>query len=179
MSGMRRADSYDGKYMGGSEPGGYNRNTEWMKEQGGMWMLGLIYPLCLVGIWATVFTITSMTVAYALSVTNITHGVLSFALLHWIKGSPDFYDQGTFNGLTYWEQIDNGEPWTWTKKYLILVPTVLTLLTLVASNYNIEYVAVNLPIWLTLVVAKLPMMEGVRILGINSTPGIDDDQKMK
>lgn len=48
-----------------------------------------------------------------------------FLLFHWVKGSPDTFSQGEFNGLTLWEQLDNGTPWTRTKKVFFLVPTML------------------------------------------------------
>ena len=49
----------------------------------------------------------------------------TFIYLHWIKGSPDELGQGEYNALTMYEQIDAGIPWTRTKKFLMLVPTVL------------------------------------------------------
>lgn len=42
-----------------------------------------------------------------------------------MKGSPDTFSQGEFNGLTLWEQLDNGIPWTRNKKVFFLVPTIL------------------------------------------------------
>ena len=73
--------------------------------------------------------------------------------------------------MTLWEQLEPGEYWTPTKKYLMLVPTVLCFITLLATNYSTPSLLLNVPIWALLVVAKLPMMEGVRIFGINSTAG--------
>eukprot|EP00619_Florenciella_sp_RCC1007_P010213 CAMPEP_0205908238 /NCGR_PEP_ID=MMETSP1325-20131115/3072_1 /ASSEMBLY_ACC=CAM_ASM_000708 /TAXON_ID=236786 /ORGANISM="Florenciella sp., Strain RCC1007" /LENGTH=118 /DNA_ID=CAMNT_0053274409 /DNA_START=30 /DNA_END=386 /DNA_ORIENTATION=- len=106
--------------------------------------------------------------------TSVIHFVLTFSALHWIKGSPDFYDQGTFNGLTAWEQLDGGEHYTFTKKFLMLVPTVLTLLTLYNAEYSRDALMINIPLWLLLMIAKMPSMHRVRVLRVNSTPGIDD-----
>lgn len=50
---------------------------------------------------------------------------LTFYFFHWTKGSPDEFSQGEWNGLTFWEQLDAGVPWTTTKKFLMIVPTVL------------------------------------------------------
>lgn len=97
---------------------------------------------------------------------------------HWIKGSPDEFSQGEWNGLTFWEQLDAGLPWTPTKKFLMVVPALLCLPPLLASNYDTFYVAVNLPIFLILETAKLPSMHRVRIMSINATAGIDDLKKM-
>ena len=79
-------------------------------------------------------------------------------MLHWIKGSPDFYDQGTFNGLTAWEQLDGGEHFTFTKKYLMLVPTLLTLVTLYMNEYSNDALMINVPLWLVLMIGKSPMV---------------------
>lgn len=45
--------------------------------------------------------------------------------MHWIKGSPDDDCNGECCELTFWEQIDQGTPWTPTKKVLMVVPTAL------------------------------------------------------
>ena len=50
---------------------------------------------------------------------------ITFYFFHWTKGSPDEFSQGEWNGLTFWEQLDAGVPWTKTKKFLMIVPTVL------------------------------------------------------
>ena len=52
--------------------------------------------------------------------------LILFIFFHWIKGCPDDSTQGEYNGLTLFEQIDAGVPWTATKKFLMLVPTILT-----------------------------------------------------
>lgn len=52
-------------------------------------------------------------------------GQITFYFFHWTKGSPDDMSQGEWNGLTFWEQLDAGVPWTKTKKFLMVVPTVL------------------------------------------------------
>mmetsp|Transcript_67544 Transcript_67544/g.152859 ORF Transcript_67544/g.152859 Transcript_67544/m.152859 type:complete len:174 (+) Transcript_67544:187-708(+) len=165
---MRRVDSYARKY---SEEDIYNKNVEWMKEP----FAWVFYPLSIVGTFFAVMILMDGSVATALTVTNLLHGVFTFALLHWVKGSPDFYDQGVYNGLTLWEQIEPTGDWDATKKYLTLVPTLLLLATLVASDYDSKGMALNIPVWAVLVVGKLPAMYRVRIFGINSTPGIDDE----
>lgn len=49
-----------------------------------------------------------------------------YVMFHHIKGT--LYatgDQGDARRLTNWEQIDNGEQYTATRKFLIAVPIVL------------------------------------------------------
>jgi hypothetical protein len=109
------------------------------------------------------------------TVTNIVHAVITFLLFHWIKGSPDAMSQGAYNGLTLYEQMEAGVPWTATKKFLMLVPTAMLLLACNSTDYEPTHVVVNCGIFLLLIIPKIPDMHRVRILGINSTPGIDDN----
>lgn len=50
---------------------------------------------------------------------------ITFVIFHWIKGNPDFSTQGEYAADTLYEQIDAETAWTWNKKFLMLVPTVL------------------------------------------------------
>lgn len=95
-------------------------------------------------------------------------------MLHWIKGCPDDSTQGEYNGLTLYEQIDAGVPWTATKKFLILVPSLLCLVACFTADYKPFYLVVNCGIMAICVIGKFPQMHRVRIFGINSTPGIDE-----
>jgi len=73
--------------------------------------------------------------------------------------------------MTMWEQLEPGEFWTPPKNFLMLVPTILLLLTLVSSNYSTMVMALHVPLWAVLILAKLPAMSGVRIFRINATTG--------
>lgn len=49
-----------------------------------------------------------------------------FVLLHIVKGTPwEANDQGEARSLTQWEQLDYGEQFTSTKKFLTVVPVIL------------------------------------------------------
>lgn len=50
---------------------------------------------------------------------------ITFWALHWARGSPVWEDQGAHIDHTVWEQIDNGVPWTDTRKFCMIVPIVL------------------------------------------------------
>jgi hypothetical protein len=95
-----------------------------------------------------------------------------------VKDCPDESTQGEYKALTLYEQIDAGVPWTQTKKFLMLVPAVLTWIACYAADYHKFHVLVNGAIFLISIIAKLPQMHRVRILGINSTPGIDTPVKV-
>ena len=53
-------------------------------------------------------------------------------MFHWIKGIPFDFNSGAYDGLTLWEQIDNGAQFTPAKKYLTALP-----IGLYASKFNI------------------------------------------
>lgn len=95
-------------------------------------------------------------------------------MFHWIKGCPDDSTQGEYNALTLYEQMDAGVPWTANKKFLMLVPTVLTLIACYSADYKPFYIILNCGIFLVCIIAKIPEMHRVRIFGINSTVGIDE-----
>jgi hypothetical protein len=100
---------------------------------------------------------------------------ISFITLHWIKGAPDDSTRSSeYRELTFFEQIDNGITWTRTKKLLMLVPTLLLLAVVVTTNDPRQLVA-NLLVWMVLILAKLPMLDRVRLFGINSTVGIGEE----
>ena len=47
-------------------------------------------------------------------------------MFHHVKGTPyETADQGAVQRLTNWEQIDDGEQFTATRKFLTSVPVVL------------------------------------------------------
>jgi len=94
-------------------------------------------------------------------------------MFHWIKGCPDDSTQGEYNAFTLYEQIDAGVPWTSTKKFLMLVPTLVTWVACHTADYKPFYIVVNFGMFLICIIAKMPQMHRVRIFGINSTPGID------
>ena len=50
-----------------------------------------------------------------------------------MKGTPFGEDQGIYNALTWWEQMDNGQQLTSNRKFLTVVPIVLYVLPLTLS----------------------------------------------
>ncbi|DAZ94448.1 TPA: hypothetical protein N0F65_002766 [Lagenidium giganteum] len=151
-----------------------NKNVNWMESRG-FWTFYILILL-------VIYTATPLFVPAqdCWTAVNVFHGVVSFGIMHWIKGSPDDTNSmGDYRELTFYEQIDDGHAWTGNKKFLMIVPTVLFMLASVATDYDTRHLLINFPIWLTLILAKLPELHGVRIFGINSTVGIDDEIKPK
>jgi hypothetical protein len=50
---------------------------------------------------------------------------ITYHFFHWKKGTPFADDQGMYNTLTWWEQMDNGKQLTRNRKFLTAVPVVL------------------------------------------------------
>ncbi|CAB4300683.1 unnamed protein product [Prunus armeniaca] len=50
---------------------------------------------------------------------------VTYHFFHWKKGTPFAEDQGIYNGLTWWEQMDSGKQLTRNRKFLTVVPVVL------------------------------------------------------
>ena len=112
------------------------------------------------------------------TITNATHCVITTIYLHWLKGSM-FDEQGEMSAMTLWEQLE-GRPNTFVvKRVLTVVPTLLCYAACHFSNYDYEVCVWNVVLWLIHVSAKLPVMNGVRIFGINRTTGIDDEIRGK
>ncbi|KAF1334448.1 Orm1-like protein, partial [Globisporangium splendens] len=149
-----------------------NKNVNWMDSRG-FWTF---YALLLGSLYmATPILVPS---PHQWTVVNVVHGIVTFGIMHWIKGSPDDSNSmGDYRELTFYEQIDQGHPWTGTKKFLMIVPTALFMLACVTTDYDTVHLCINLPIWAILILAKLPELDRVRIFGINSTVGIDDVAK--
>jgi len=152
-----------------------NRNTEWVKTGGPMLLIAYLSVILVfhAAFMAFVPFHTSWTVTHA------AHFVVTSLYLHWIKGSPDFYEQGEMNALTTWEQIDSTTGLSMERRAMFLVPTLICYAACHFAHYDVHFVAANVLILAFEIIAKLPAMNGVRILGINRTAGIDDERKKK
>jgi len=112
--------------------------------------------------------------AASLTAVSVLHCIVTVRMLHWIKGSPDFYGQGEMNGLTFWEQLHADGGCGEAMGALVAVPTVICAAAIAACGGVGGWKASTaMAAWSICIVAKAPFMVGVRILGINSTPGID------
>ena len=174
-----------------------NPNTDWITN-GGPTLL-VTYISILAVITFTFLAFVNAKVAWTLA--NASHAMVSLCYLHWIKGNPaDYFDgtQGEMNYMTLWEQIVSkpsihlhakptaspprsleGSLTRAIKKLrsrdvLCVIPTLLAQLSCHAAKYQTEYVVINVGVWSVVMIPKLPFMNGVRLFGINRTAGIDD-----
>lgn len=81
-----------------------NKNIDWLN----MPWTRPIYLMFVIIVYAVVKMSRAFSVKESWTVTNMVHAIVSFILLHWIKGCPDEGTQGAYNGLTLYEQIDAG-----------------------------------------------------------------------
>lgn len=101
-----------------------NKNVNWLGSRG-VWTW---YVSLLLLMWAVSSALLSLLFGaqdggrYAWTAVHWLHGAASYWLLHWTKGSPCAEDQGRFDQLTFWEQMDNETYGTSTRKFFTLVP---------------------------------------------------------
>jgi hypothetical protein len=166
-----------------------NLNTDWLlsssdspskrkRMRSGSLLWIYIFFIVFIQFTAMALPLGILTFSTSFTATNVIHGLLTLLFLHWIKGSPNFYEQGELNAMTLWEQLESS-PETQqsnnTKQVLFIVPTILCYLACHFCNYDRILSGINLGVWAVCVIAKLEGMNGVRLLGINRTIGIDDD----
>lgn len=98
---------------------------------------------------------------------HLIHGVVTYVMLHHIKGSPVGQDQGKYDLQTFWEQLDGGVQHTANRKFFTAVPFALFLIATWGSDYRKQPLGLNLAVLILLTLAKLPVFHKVRIFGIN------------
>ncbi len=138
-----------------------NKNVEWVSSKGA-WAF---YIGLLVLGWLAISVFVDSGLAW--TIVHLLHGVATFWLLHWNKGSPIESDQGRYDQHTFWEQLDSGVQNTGNRKFFMVVPVVLFLLATHLTDYRRQPLGLNLAVLLVLLIAKTPAMHKVRIFGIN------------
>lgn len=98
---------------------------------------------------------------------HLIHGVATYYLLHWIKGSSNPEDQGRYQALTFWEQVDNEAYGTRNRKIFTVVPVGLFVLATHGTDFRKQPLGLNLAVMLSLLIAKLAALHKVRFFGIN------------
>lgn len=109
---------------------------------------------------------------HAWTFVNVTHAVITFYIFHWLKGNPfpTYWALCTPSNdkRTWWEQLDNRWQHTPSRKFCTAIVVVLYLLSVRATPPQLVALhLVNFVAFVVLFVAKLPVMDSVRILGIN------------
>ncbi|KAJ3015533.1 hypothetical protein HKX48_004558 [Thoreauomyces humboldtii] len=142
-----------------------NPNSTWVNLRGS-WLTNL---LVMVVIRLGMAIVPGISTEASWTLTNLTYNASTFIMFHWVTGIPFDLNQNEYEGLTLWEQIDNGEQFTPTKKYFTALPIGLFLISTHYTHYDVPTFIVNLTSLLVVLVAKLPAMHKVRIFGINKS----------
>lgn len=99
-----------------------NPNVSWLNDRGTwmfyIFMLGLSRYTCFV--WG-------MPSDAAWSFVLISHAIVTYWLFHLKRGSLLSWEDenGKYDKMTYWEQIDGGRHYSSNRKFLMIVPTIL------------------------------------------------------
>mmetsp|Transcript_28063 Transcript_28063/g.31537 ORF Transcript_28063/g.31537 Transcript_28063/m.31537 type:complete len:289 (-) Transcript_28063:98-964(-) len=174
-----------------------NEHTDWL-ERGGFLLLGTyvggicVFQLIVLAVLDSYDSSSSSSTSASVSatgssknsisiplhwswtVTNAIHCIVTTIYVHWSKGSM-FDEHGELAGMTLWEQIEGRSNTLMVKRTLAIVPTLLCYAACHFSEYSYVVCFANVVLWIISMMGKLPIMNGVRIFGINQTTGIDDN----
>lgn len=90
------------------------------------------------------------------TLTNISYMFGSYIMFHYVRGVPFEFNAGAYDNLNMWEQMDNGDQYTPSKKFLLSVPILLFLLSTHYTHYDLTYFTINFLAVLGVVIPKLP-----------------------
>ncbi|RPB27876.1 Orm1 type endoplasmic reticulum protein [Terfezia boudieri ATCC MYA-4762] len=136
-----------------------NLNATWVNSKGA-WSIHIIIIAMLKIFYDTVPGVSQET---SWTLTNISYMAGSYLMFHWVHGIPFEFNAGAYDHLNMWEQIDNGDQYTPTKKFLLTVPVVLFLLSTHYTHYDLTYFTINFLSVLAVVIPKLPFSHRMRV----------------
>lgn len=99
------------------------------------------------------------------TLTNLTYMFGSYLMFHWVRGIPFEFNAGAYDNLNMWEQMDNGDQFTPTKKFLLSVPICLFLASTHYTHYDLTYFTINTLALLGVIIPKLPVVS-INPLGV-------------
>ena len=136
-----------------------NVNANWVHQKGA-WIIHIVIIMLL----KVFFNLTGvLDNDWRWTLTNLTYNVGSYIMFHQVKGTPFEFNSGAYDNLTMWEQIDNGDQYTPSKKFLMLVPIGLFLISTHYSSYNLNLFILNGISCLCVVVPKLAISHRLRV----------------
>ncbi|KAI9735810.1 MAG: hypothetical protein M1834_001275 [Cirrosporium novae-zelandiae] len=131
-----------------------NLNSDWMNAKGA-WLIHIVI-IILLRIFSGAVPGVSPELSWTL--TNFVYMFGSYIMFHWVKGVPFEFNSGAYDRLNMWEQMDSGEQHTPNKKFLVMVPVVLFLVSTHYTNYNLFFFTINFCATLAVVIPKMPFM---------------------
>lgn len=79
-------------------------------------------------------------------------------MFHYVRGVPFDFNAGAYDNLNMWEQIDNGAQYTPAKKFLLMVPIALFLVSTHYTHYDLTYFIINTLATVAVIIPKLPVV---------------------
>jgi len=122
----------------GYEP---NINTDFVGQKGFWAFYGLLCLFLRFFFGMFVVGIFGLSDAFSWTLLHVVHTGITFIVLHWVKGSPFWIaggDQGQYDHLTFWEQIDHGRQYTRNKKIFTLIPIILSVLASFSVDWDLR-----------------------------------------
>ncbi|ODQ54911.1 putative unfolded protein response Orm1 [Saitoella complicata NRRL Y-17804] len=149
-----------------------NFNSSWVDAKGA-W---LIHPLLIILLRLLFNSLPTVSRELSWTLTNLSYMSITYLMFHWVKGIPFEFNAGAYDNLNMWEQMDNGEQYTPTKKWLTGVPVCLFLLSTHYTHYDLWMFVVNLMALLVVLVPKLPAAHRKR-LNLNAILHPEEDDE--
>lgn len=104
------------------------------------------------------------------TLTNLSYMFATYIMFHWVRGTPFEFNSGAYDNLNMWEQIDNGDQYTPTKKFLLSVPIILFLVSTHYTHYDIMFFTINVLATVAVVIPKLPALHRLRLVILSGSP---------
>lgn len=136
-----------------------NLNANWVHSKGA-WVIHIVLVVFLKIFYNLVPGINN---DLSWTLTNATYVIGSYIMFHLVKGIPFEFNSGAYDHLTMWEQLDEGDYYTPSKKFLVGVPIWLFLSTTHYTGYDVKYFIINAVICAVGVIPKLPIFDRLRI----------------
>ncbi|CCX05414.1 ORMDL family-domain-containing protein [Pyronema domesticum] len=136
-----------------------NLNASWVNNKGAR-VIHIVIIFCLKIFYDSLPGVSQET---SWTLTNITYMFGSYIMFHWVQGIPFEFNNGAYDHLNMWEQIDNGDQYTPAKKFLLMVPIVLFLVSTHYTHYDLTYFTINCLAVLGVVIPKLPWTHRMRV----------------
>ncbi|KAL8784066.1 MAG: hypothetical protein Q9213_004193 [Squamulea squamosa] len=148
-----------------------NLNANWVNAKGA-WVIHIVLIVALKIFFSIIPGIQRDT---SWILTNITYMFGSYLMFHWVRGIPFEFNAGAYDNLNMWEQMDNGEQFTPTKKFLLSVPICLFLVSTHYTHYDLTYFTLNVMALLGVIIPKLPWSHRLREATSSTTDLSEED----
>lgn len=143
-----------------------NLNADWVHHKGA-WLIHIVIILALLLLYDGMPWVST---ELSWTLTNVTYVIGSYIMFHYVTGVPFDFNSGAYDTLTMWEQIDDGDQYTPSKKFLLGVPITLFLVSTHFTHYALSMFLVNLFFCLLAVIPKLPSAHRLRLVVEDELP---------